>query len=179
MKKVVITYGLISGVIVSGLMGITVAFSSGHPDFNHSYLLGYGTMLLAFSMVFVGIKMFRDKCNGGVVSFGKAFRVGFFIALIASTMYVAAWAIEYNYLFPDFMEKYVSKIVSDLKTAGAAQATIDAKVNEMARMREMYKNRLFFILLTYAEILPLGLLVSLICALILKKGNQQQPSVGQ
>ena len=177
MKKTVLTYGLISGAIVSGLMGITVALSASNPDFSHSYLLGYTTMLLAFSMIFLGVKKLRDKDNGGIVSFGRAFRVGCYIALIASTMYVIVWAIEYNFIYPDFMEKYSVRMVNDLKAAGAPQVKIDAKLKEMASMREWYKNPFFFTLITYAEILPLGVMVSLVCALILKRGHKRESSV--
>ena len=173
MKKIVWTYGLIAGAIVSALMGASVAYCTSNPNFKHSYAIGYATMLLAFTMIFMGIKTYRDKYNGGVVSFGKAFRVGLYIALISSTIYVAAWAIEYNLLYPDFMQKYSATVVNDLKAAGTTQATIDTKVKEMAKMAEWYKNPVFFVLLTYAEILPLGLVVSLICALILKRKQKQ------
>ena len=169
MRKIVWTYGLIAGAIVSALMGASVAYCTSNPNFKHSYLVGYATMLLAFTMIFMGIKTYRDKCNGGVVSFSKAFTVGLYIALIASTIYVGVWALEYHFLYPDFMQKYSATVVNDLKAAGTAQATIDAKVKEMASMAEWYKNPVFFVLMTYAEILPLGLVVSLICALILKR----------
>ena len=172
MKKVVINYGLISGAIVSALMGISVYLCDRNPEMKHSYVLGYGSMLLSFTMIFMGIKAYRDKYNGGIVSFGAAFKVGLYIALISSTMYVAVWALEYNFLYPDFMEKYATSVINDLKATGATQAKIDDKAKKMASMREWYKNPILFVLLTYAEILPLGLVVSLVCGLILKKGNK-------
>lgn len=171
MKKIVIICGLISGAIVSGLMGISMFMYTKNPDYNASYVTGYATMILAFSLIFVGIKIFRDKHNGGSISFGKAFRMGLYITLITSTIYVATWAVEYNYVFPDFMEKYSAHMISEVKASGASQAKMDAKLKEMAMYRDMYKNPLFFTLLTYAEILPVGLIVSLIAALILKKRN--------
>ena len=173
MKKVVITCGLIAGGIVSGLMAISMVMYTRNPDINHSYVIGYASMILAFSLVFVGIKMFRDKHNGGAVSFGKAFMIGFYISLIASTMYVAVWALEYKYVFPDFMEKYSIQTINQIKAAGKSQAEIDAKLKEMAMYRDMYKNPVFFTLLTYAEILPIGLVISLISALILKKTKKE------
>src|ERR1051325_8248852 len=106
MKRIVIVCGLISGCIVSALMGISIFVSNEHPDYSTGMFIGYAAMVLAFSLIFIGVKMFRDKYNGGVVSFGKAFLVGLYITLIASTIYVATWALEYKYVFPDFMEKY-------------------------------------------------------------------------
>src|SRR6476661_3699271 len=100
MKKIVINYGLIAGIIVSVLMLFSVNFMShreGGIDYNTSLLIGYASMLIAFSLVFVGIRNYRDKYNGGVISFSKAFKIGIMIVLIASTIYVIAWLIDYYF----------------------------------------------------------------------------------
>ncbi len=157
MRKIAIIWGLISGAIVSSMMAISAAHCAGNPDYKNSEYVGFASMTLAFSLIYVGIRVFRDRYNGGIISFGKAFRLGMYIALIASTMYVLVWAIEYNYVFPDFMEKFSTHAINELKASGAAQAKIDAKMKEMAMYRNMYKNPVLFTLLTYAEILPLGL----------------------
>jgi hypothetical protein len=171
MKKTVLTYSLLSGAIITAIMGISAYWYSSHPDFEFKFgeIIGYGSMILTFSMIFVAIKAFRDKFNNGEVSFGKAFLIGLYISLIASTVYVAVWALEYHYLYPDFMEKYAAHAVAELKASGMPQDKMDAKLKEMAGYRDMYKNPIFFTLMTYAEILPVGIVVSLICALILKK----------
>ena len=169
MKKVVLICGLIAGAIVCGMMAVGTTLCMQNAGYKSSEVIGYSSMILAFSLVFVGIKMFRDKYNGGTVTFGRAFLVGLYISLIASTMYVAAWAIEYNYIFPDFMEKYGAHMVENAKSSGKSQAAIDETIKQMATYREMYKNPIFFTLLTYAEILPVGLVVSLLSALILKR----------
>jgi hypothetical protein len=169
MKKTVIVCGFVSGAIVSGMMAIGLALGTCDADFKYSELVGYTSMILAFSLIFAGVKMYRDKHNGGVVSFGKAFTIGFLISLIASTIYVAVWAVEYKYLVPDFMEKYSAHMVRKVKASGISQDKMDAQFKEMLKYKEMYKNPLFFTLMTYAEILPVGILVSLISALILKR----------
>jgi hypothetical protein len=126
-------------------------------------------MVVAFAFMFVGIKNFRDKYNGGVVSFGKAFRIGLYIALIASTMYVLVWLVEYYFFVPDFMEKYTACTMRDARASGASEAELTEKAAEMAKFTEMYKNPVWVVLITYAEILPVGLLIALISALILKR----------
>src|ERR1051326_5276887 len=95
MKKIVLVCGLIAGLIVSSLMVITIAACYNNPNFQSNMVLGYASMILSFSAIFVGIKMFRDKYNGGVITFGRAFTIGLFITLIASTIYVLAWLVDY------------------------------------------------------------------------------------
>ena len=176
MKKNIIICGLIAGIIVSGLMLVSVNFIShqDNVDYNTSLVIGYASMLIAFSLVYVGIRNYRDKYNGGVISFGKAFKIGIMIVLIASTMYVAAWLIDYFFFIPDFMEKYSAHVLADLKAGGASQIEIDKQTKEMASFGEMYKNPFFNVLMTYAEILPVGLIVTVISSLILKRKTQNK-----
>jgi hypothetical protein len=108
-----------------------------------------------------------------MVSFGKAFRIGLYITLIASTFYVITWAIVYNFFLPDFMDVYTQQTLRGM-AATATPAEIQETTAEMAKYKEMYKNPLFFALLTYMEILPVGLIVSLITALILKRKNRKE-----
>ena len=170
MKKNVIIFGLISGIIVSTAMAISMVKCYDSPaGFDSGMLIGYASMIVAFSFVFIGIKNQRDKFNNGVISFGQAFKTGFLIALIASTLYVIVWAIEYNYFMPDFMDKYSEYMMDKVKTSGVSQAEIDKKLEEMASAKEMYKNPILFALITYVEILPVGLLITLISATILKR----------
>lgn len=172
MKKNILIYGLIAGAIVSTLMLYMVNYYShceGDVDYNTSMLLGYASMLIAFSLVFVGIRNYRNKYNGGVISFGKAFKIGGLIVLIASTVYVVAWLIDYFYFIPDFLEKYSAHMLEELKASGASQAEIDSQTKEMAVMATKYKNPFFNAMVTYMEILPVGLVVTLISSLILKR----------
>jgi hypothetical protein len=171
MKKNVWIFGVISGLIISLWMICSVSFCTNNTDFESSELLGYASMLLSFSLIFVAIKNYRDKFNNGVVSFGKAFMIGLYISLIASTIYVISWLIDYHFFVPDFMDTYSAHMLDKLKASGASVAEIEKKTTEMASFKEMYKNPFFNIALTYSEILPVGLVVSLISAAILKKKN--------
>lgn len=172
MKKNILIYGLISGAIVSVLMLLSVNYLShceGNVDYSTSMLIGYASMLIAFSLVFVGTRNYRDKFNGGTISFGKAFKTGILIVLVASTIYVIAWLIAYFFFMPDFMDKFSAHELEQLKAAGASQTEINAKTKEMADFAVMYKNPFFNAMMTYAEILPVGLIVTLISSLILKR----------
>ena len=172
MKKNIIIYGVIAGIVVSVLMLLSVNYLShceGNVDYDTSMLIGYASMLIAFSMVFVGIRNYRDKYNGGIISFGKSFKIGIMIVLIASTIYVVAWLIDYFFFIPDFMEKYSAHMVDELKASGASQMEIDKQTKEMANFARMYKNPFFNAMMTYVEILPVGLVVTLLSSFILKR----------
>lgn len=170
MKKIVLTYGLIAGAIVTAFMAYGVFALNKNPDYEGSMLLGYTGMLVAFAFVFIGVKNYRDKHNEGVITFGKALKIGALISLIASTIYVGVWLIEYYCFYPDFMEKYSACAIKKLDTATMTAAQIKAKTDEIVMMKEMYKNPLWVIIFTYAEILiPIGLLVPFISAFILKR----------
>ena len=171
MKKNILVYGLISGLIISALMAVNVNICYKSGDFDGSVLIGYASMIIAFSMIFVGIKNYRDKYNGGTISFGKAFKVGFFITLIASTIYVAAWLIEEHFFFPDFIDKYTANEINKLNASGINATELASKTKDLEQAKEMYKNPFVKILMTYAEILPVGLVVTLISSLLLKKKN--------
>jgi hypothetical protein len=170
MKKNVIVFGLIAGIMVSIWLGVAVWMCMNkRAHLDNGMLYGYASMILAFSMVFVGIKNYRDKYNGGVISFGKAFKTGLFITLIASTIYVLVWIVSYYTLVPDFFDVYSAHYLSGLKEGGATAEVMAEETASMARYAEWYKNPLFVVGATYMEILPVGLVVTLISALLLKR----------
>lgn len=170
MKKNIIIYGLIAGIVVSTLM----LFSANTiNDFDTSLFAGYASMLIALSLVFVGIRNYRDKYHGGVISFGKAFKIGIMIVLIASTIYVIVWLVAYFYFEPDYLDKLSVKMLDKLKASGAGQVEIDKQTKEMADFTTRYKNPFFNAMMTYMEILPVGLIVTLISSLILKRKPQK------
>lgn len=174
MKKVVLVFGIISGIISSVLMAASMASlnASGGCSEN-GMLIGYASMLLAFSLIFVAVKTFRDKHNAGIISFKTAFLIGLYISLITSTMYVITWAIEFHFFMPDFMDRYAAAAVEAARAAGKSEKEIAKKAAEMATMTKDYANPIFFSMYTYLEILPVGILVSLICAAILKRKEQK------
>lgn len=179
MKKNIIVYGLISGFIISALMAVTVSMCYNSGNFDSSIIVGYASMLIAFSMIFVGIKNYRDKYNAGLISFGKAFKIGLFITLIASAIYVIVWLIEERLFFPDFMEKYTAHEMTRLQTSGISATELASKAKDLEQAKEWYKNPFLKILMTFLEILPVGLIVTLISSFILKRkalttGGQEQ-----
>ena len=140
-----------------------------NSDLKQSEIIGYTVMLIAMSTIFIGIRSYRNVQLDRVISFGKAFTVGLYIALIASTMYVLSWMVLSEYVLTDFMEVYWNSSVEQLNSSGLSQEEIDLQLESMKNWMEMYKNPLIKFLITYMEILPIGLLVSLVSAVILRK----------
>lgn len=169
MKKTILKYGVIAGLITTSMMIISTTMHNQNPDSKGSEIIGFTGMFIAFIFIFIGIKSFRDKQNNGVISFGTAFKIGLLISLIASTMYVLTWMIECHFFFPDFMEKYAAHAIEEAQRSGDTAEAIAAKQEEMNTYKEYYKNPLMMMALTYMEILPIGLIITLLSALILKK----------
>jgi len=169
MKKTVLVFGLILGGFLTAMMIYSTTQCCRNPEWESNDVAGYAAMIIAFSFIFIGIKNFRDKYNGGLIGFGKAFKVGALITLVASTLYVVVWLLDYYLFIPDFMDKYTQHVLYQARTGGASQLQLDKKAAEMANYKQLYKNPLFVVLITYVEVLPIGLVVSLISSLILKR----------
>ena len=141
MRKIVLTFGLIAGAILSAMMLITLPFHD-QIGFDKGAIIGYTTMVLAFLMVFFGVKSYRDNVAGGSVTFGRGFMVGLLITAVASVCYVATWEVIYHRFAPDYVEKYGAYAVEKMRKSGASDAEILAKTKEMAEFNELYKNPL-------------------------------------
>ena len=172
MKRNILVFGTISGLIISTFMATSMAImgcSSSSGNMTISMIIGFSAMAAAFSFIFVGIKNYRDKQNAGVVTFGKAFLLGVMISFIASTMYVIVWGVEYHFFFPDFMDKYSAMQVKQVQESGISGIELEENLKSIESARVNYGNPIFFALYTYLEIFPVGIIISLISSLILKR----------
>jgi hypothetical protein len=169
LKRTVLTYGFLSGAIIAVTMAITMAFHDQIGYTTTGVVIGYTTMVLAFLMVFVGIKSYRDNVAGGTIKFGKAFQVGILITAIGCAFYVATWEVIYYNFMPDFMDKYAARETTKAKESGATEAELAAKAKEMAEFKEMYKNPLINVAFTLLEPLPVGLVMTLVAAGVLSR----------
>lgn len=173
MRKIVLIYGSISGLIMVGMFIITMSLTDkGIITSDNGELLGYSSMIIVLSQIFFGIKSYRDKQLNGVITFGKGMQVGLLIALFAGFIYATSWEVYYNSVpgvKETFMDKYTDSTIAKMKREGAAQEKVDAKLKEMNSMKEMYKNPFIRYGMTLAEILPVGIIIALISAGILRK----------
>jgi len=163
MKKTILSFGLISGLI----LGLFIIFVSLLHTGN--MIWGYTAQVIAFSFIYAGIRNYRDKYNDGLISFGKAFRIGLGITLIGATFYVIAWCIDFYCFIPDFMEKYAAALIKDARASGLTGAALEKKIAGINKMGDLYKSPVMVVLFTYAEVLPVGIVISLLASLILKR----------
>jgi uncharacterized protein DUF4199 len=168
MRKTVITFGLISGAIMSAMMLATVPLMD-KIGFDKGVVIGYTTMVAAFLMVFFGIRSYRDNVADGKISFGKGFVVGILITLIACICYVVVWEIIYFHLMPDFADKYVQHMIENVRASGASQQAIDAQIEQMKSLKAMFDNPFINAAITFREPFPVGLIITLISSAILRR----------
>ena len=173
MKKVVLTFGLMAGLIIAGLVWVTaILVDKGAIGFNRLEVVGYASMIIALSMVFFGIKSYRDNSAGGTLRFWKGVQVGVLISLIAGVLYWGG-AISYGIVNPGFDERFMKQFtdlkLGKLQEQGAPQAQIDSAKAEVEMMQGLFKNPVLFFLVCMMEILPVGIIVTLISAGLLRK----------
>ena len=167
MTRIILTYGLISGlVVIGGIIATIVASGGGEP---HSPAwLGYLIMLVALSAILVGVKQHRDQALGGVIKFFPALGLGLGIALVASLAYVAVWEVYLAVTHYAFVDKYTAEILAAKRAAGASAAAYAKAVADTDTLRRIYANPLTRMAETFIEIFPVGLLISLVSAALLR-----------
>ena len=172
MKKIVLTFGLIAGGILSAMMLATLPFMDA-IGFDRGEVIGYTSVLVAFLLIFFGVKSFRDNVAGGSVTFARAFGVGVMIAVVASVCYVLTWQVVYYKLAPDFGAKYQAHILEKARADGETEAQLAERKAETDRFIELYKNPLVNIGITFLEPLPVALVVALVSAGVLSRRRKE------
>ncbi len=169
MKKVAITYGFIAGTIVSTMMFVTMSLYKGGVDLQNGEIIGYSTMIIALAMVFFGIKSYRDNYSGGVISFLKGAQVGLLITLFASMMYALSWEVVYSRTGEEFTKKTTERHFENLKKEGISEIKMEEEKKKWSSFSEMYKNPIIRFGVTLLEIAPVGIVITLISAAILRR----------
>ena len=174
MKKTVLIFGLIAGGIMSLMMIVTLPFVE-QIGFDKGAIIGYTTMVVSFLLVFFGIRSYRDNVAGGSITFGKAFLVGILITIVSCLCYVGTWEVIYFKFMPDFVERFSKYAIDKVIASGASTDVINAKVEEMKNFAAMYRNPLINAAITFTEPFPVGFIMTLISAAILRKKRQIDP----
>jgi Protein of unknown function (DUF4199) len=174
LKKTILTFGLISGVLSSVMMCGTVPFLRDLNHGNKGYYLGYTAIVLSFLLVFFGIRSYRDDLANGAITFGRAFTIGIGITLISCVFYVITWEIIYFNFLHGFMDSYFAQQIQKIQSTPGTPEAIQAKVAAIRHSQQLYENPLVNALYTFIEPFPVGLVITLISAAILRKKPQSQ-----
>lgn len=180
MKRTVWKFGLYAGGVMSVLMLVSLPFEK-VIGYDLALVVGYTSMVLAFLFIFFGVRSYRDAIGQGAIGFGRALAVGSLIAVVASVCYTATWEVIYYWIAPDFAARYEALEVNRVKTSGASQQEIDKRVGELKHFSELYKNPAVNIAYTIIEPLPVGLVIALVTAGVLRRrpaDDAADPSVG-
>jgi hypothetical protein len=163
MRKIVLTFGLIGGAVLAAMMLATLPFQD-QIGFDKGAVIGYTAMVLAFLMVYFGVRSYRDAVAGGRVTFGQAFTVGLLITVVITLCYVVTWELIYYTLMPDFGEKYAAYAMEKARLGGATEAELARQTKDLNDFITMYKNPLVNIAFSFLEPLPVGLVFTLVTA---------------
>jgi hypothetical protein len=172
MKKIVLTFGLIAGVILSAMLLIATRFREA-IGFDRGMVIGYTSMVIAFLLIFFGVKSFRDNVAGGSVTFGRAFAVGMQIAVVASVCYVITWEVIYYKLAPDYAAKYQAYVLEKARADGATEAELATQKAEMDEYMKLYRNPVINAGITFFEPLPVALVIALVSAGVLSRRREE------
>ena len=167
MTSIVVIFGLISGLIAALMLLLTTPFME-RMGFDVAEILGYTTLVGSFLLVFFGIRRYREQA-GGTMTFTRGFTVGILITLISSCIYVATWLAVSARMAPDFAEKYKAHLLQKERAAGATEAEIEARLEQMRYFENIYANPLGRVAITFLEPFPIGLLVTVISAAVLRR----------
>jgi hypothetical protein len=177
MKKSVLTFGCIAGAMLSAMMLLTLPFAD-QIGFDRGAVVGYTTMVLAFMLIFFGVRSYRDNVVGGVISFGRALKVGALIAAVASGWYVATWQLIYYRLSPDFGAKYQAHVLDKARADGETEGQLANRQADLEKFAEMYNNPAVNIAITFLEPLPVALVMALVSAGVLSRRRRDSVITG-
>jgi hypothetical protein len=173
MQKVVLTFGLIGGVMLA-VMVVAIAPFHDQIGFDRGVYVGYATMVLAFLMVYFGVQSYRDNVAGGSVTFGRAFFVGLLISIVIMVCYVATWEVVFYNFMPDYFDKYAAYSLEQARQSGASETAIAEQTKQMAGFKEMFKNPLIFAAFGLLEPLPVALVFTLVTAGVMSRKRSLQ-----
>jgi amino acid transporter len=176
MKKIVLRYGLYSGIAEFLFFVATWLFiwitKVGHEVQGY---IGYISIICPLIFIYFGIRYYRDTLNGGTITFLKALQVGLLIVIIPAIAFAIVETTYVEYIDPKFYETVTAYDIEQYrKTLPPAEFAI--KLKEIHAQLAMDKNPVFNFCIMILSIVSLGIIISLISSLMLfrsaKKATQ-------
>ena len=169
MKSTVYRYGIYATLTIVGLAwGAFLLLKNAGQGIQE--VAGYLSMLLAMVFIFLGIRHFRDKVNGGYLSFGQGLKVGLLIVLIPAVAFGLFDILYTEVLNPTWKEDYYSKYIDGLRKSVATDK-LDAAIKKAEKEKEMFSNPVFHFLLMGGTVFIIGFIVTIISSLTLRRSK--------
>jgi Protein of unknown function (DUF4199) len=170
MNKIIWVYGTIAGLIMGAMFFITdPLWDNGMINFDNGMWVGYTTMVIALSLIFFGIKTYRDNKKEGVITFGHAFKVGILITLVASVLYVASWEVALKTVSKEFPEVMKNYYLQEARKEAKNEQEAKAAEEKIKQTMVMYANPVIRFGFTFIEVFPVGLVITLVSAGMLRR----------
>ncbi|WP_299884793.1 DUF4199 domain-containing protein [uncultured Lacinutrix sp.] len=167
MKNTVIRYG-VYGLLTAAILFLLALTLGKSLNYSAQEIVGYTTMVASLSFVFFGIKHYRDKENNGIVSFGKALKIGVLISLFAG---IGFGIIDYIYttvINPDFATEYLDKTLETMKSTLSAEE-FEIEKTKLTQQMADYGGSGFMAFIMFSSVVIIGFIISLISSLILQR----------
>ncbi len=178
MGKIVLKYGLIAGAILASMLCTMMWLLKDTNDFESGESFGYLFIIGAFSMIFLGIREYRDKHSGGKINFNTGFRIGLSITLVASACYVISWMLYFHFIDDSFVEHYTAFYTEKLKAVGGDPIKTEKDITDFHSQMTEYRKPHVMAIQTFLEVFPIGLIITVLCALLMrgdKSASEKQP----
>ena len=176
MKTIVFKYGIIGGLILVTMIITMMLMLGDSTDFEQGEAYGYIFIIAAFSTIFLGIREYRDKISGGSITFNKGFRIGILITVIASLCYTAGWMIYFNFVDDSFIRKYTAYYIEKVQSSGRPAAEIETEIAAFKKNMAEYDNPFVMALYTFLEVFPIGLIITILCSLLMRRNAAANPA---
>lgn len=164
--KTAFLYGFATGLLIICSMIASFAVFGMKSDAS-SMAVGFLLMAFYMSLIFFGIKRFRNIDQGGVIKFSKALGLGISMAFFAALAYVLVWEIYIAFTGDTFIIGYTDMLLEKAKAKGMSGAELSDYTSKMKDYVTNYERPSYRMPMTFIENFPMGFIVALVSALSL------------
>ncbi len=168
MKKIVLRYGLYATLLIVTVSAFNLLVLTKIAGQAGQEIAGYLTIFLSTLFVFLGIRQYRDVENGGVLGFWEGMKIGLLIVLIPSIFFGLFDLLYTEVINPGWMQEYYSQYMEKIKNTLPPDQLADA-LKKAAAEKELFSNPLIQFLLMAATVFIIGIIVTIISAVSLKR----------
>jgi len=170
MKKVILRTGIYCSLALIVFFLITLGIGK-KLSFELQEVIGYVGIILCLIFVYFGIRQYRDKVNGGTLSFGQGIKVGLLIVLLPALLFGIFDVVYSTYINPGFYDAYCSAQLAKLQESVPA-AEYEVKSKQIKAQMELFRNNpLFQFIVMALTVIIVGFILTVISTLILRKNK--------